>query len=107
MLRKLKKYIQPLSLNDQLYDVNEMIEYVNCSDIDDPKKIKAIIGLKQIRYTVLLSMKKVLAHKFNAIKSLITEHSATNIMRKINPRCCNEGSFIYSILILLHYYDIS
>ena len=58
MLRKFKKYIRSLSLNDQLYEVNEMIDYVNCSDIDDLKKIKMIIGLKQIRYTVLLSMKR-------------------------------------------------
>ena len=28
-------------------------------------------------------------------------------MRKVNPKCYNEGSFIYSILISLHYYDIS
>ena len=28
-------------------------------------------------------------------------------MRKINPKCYNEGSFIYSILTSLHYYDIS
>ena len=58
MLRTFKKYIQPLSLNDQLYEVNEMIDYVNCSDIDDLKKIKMIIGLRQIRYTILLSMKR-------------------------------------------------
>ena len=58
MLRKFKKYIRSLSLNDQLYEVNEMIDYVNCSDIDDLKKIKMIIALKQIRYTVLLFMKR-------------------------------------------------
>ena len=28
-------------------------------------------------------------------------------MRKINPKCCNEDSFMYSLLISLHYYDIS
>ena len=58
MLRKFKKYFQSLSLNDQLCEVNEMIDYVDCSDVDDLKKIKMIIGLKQIRYTVLLSMKR-------------------------------------------------
>ena len=35
MIRKFKKYIQSLSLNDQLYEVNEMNDYVNYSDIDD------------------------------------------------------------------------
>ena len=69
MLRKFEKYIRSLSLNGQLYELNEMIDYVNCSDIDDLKKTKMIIGLKQIRYTVLLSTKrkKIFAHKFNAI----------------------------------------
>ena len=28
-------------------------------------------------------------------------------MRKINPKCSNEDSFMYSILISLHYYGIS
>ena len=28
-------------------------------------------------------------------------------MRKINPQSSDAGSFKYSILILLHYYDIS
>ena len=28
-------------------------------------------------------------------------------MRKINPKCSNEESFMYSIIISLHYYDIS
>ena len=68
MLRKLKKYIQPLSLNDQLYEVNEMIDYVNCSDIDDLKKIKMITGLKQIRYTVLLSMKRKRSLHINSVQ---------------------------------------
>ena len=68
MLRKFKKYIQSLSLNDQLYEVNEMIDYVNCSDIDDLKKIKMIIGLKQIRYTVLLSMKRKKSLHTNSVQ---------------------------------------
>ena len=28
-------------------------------------------------------------------------------MHKTNPKCCNEDSFMYPILISLHYYDIS
>ena len=31
----------------------------------------------------------------------------TNIMRKINPKFSDIDSFKYSILISLHYYDIS
>ena len=68
MLRKFKKYIQQLPLNDQLYEVNEMINYVNCSDIDDLKKIKMIIWLKQIRYTVLLSMKRKKSLHTNSVQ---------------------------------------
>ena len=68
MLRKFKKYIRSLSLNDQLYEVNEMINYVNCSDIDDLKKIKMIIVLKQIRYTVLLSMKRKKSLHANSVQ---------------------------------------
>ena len=68
MLRKFKKYIHRLPLNDQLYEVNEMIDYVNCSDIDDLKKIKMIIGLKQIRYTVLLSMKRKKSLHTNSVQ---------------------------------------
>ena len=68
MLRRFKNYIQSLSLNDQLYEVNEMIDYVNCSVIDDLKKIKMIIGLKQIRYTVLLSMKRKKSLHTNSVQ---------------------------------------
>ena len=46
MLRKFKKYIRTLSLNDQLHEVNELIDYVNCSDIDNIKKNKMIISIK-------------------------------------------------------------
>ena len=70
MLRTFKKYIQPLSLNDQLYEVNEMIDYVNCSDIDDLKKIKMIIGLRQIRYTILLSMKRKKSLHTNSLQQI-------------------------------------
>ena len=28
-------------------------------------------------------------------------------MRKINPKCSDDESFMYSIIISLHYYDIS
>ena len=68
MLKKFKKCIPSLSLNSQLYEVNEMIDYVNCSDIDDLKKIKMIKGLKQIRYTVLLSMKRKKSLETNSVQ---------------------------------------
>ena len=70
MLRKFENYIQSLSLNDQLHEVNEMIDYVDRANISGLKKIKMIVVLKQIKYNVLLLIKrkKIFAHKFSAIK---------------------------------------
>ena len=41
MLTKFKKYLQSLSLRDQSYEINEMIEYINNTNI------KMIIELKK------------------------------------------------------------
>ena len=49
MLTKFKKYLQSLSLRDQSYEINEMIEYI------DNTNIKMIIELKKIRHSSLLS----------------------------------------------------
>ena len=38
---------------------------------------------------------------------MINKIDGKNIMRKINPRSSDIDSFKYSILISLHYYDIS
>ena len=66
MLRKFKKYIQSLSLNDQLHEVNEMIDYVDRANISGLKKIKMIIVLKHC--IVTHKKKKLFEHKFSAIK---------------------------------------
>ena len=58
MLRKFKKYIQSLTLNNQLHEVNEMIDYVDRAKISGLKKIKMIVVLKQIKYNVLLLIKR-------------------------------------------------
>ena len=68
MFRKFEKYIRSWSLNDQLYEINEIIDYINCSDTDYIKKIKMIKGLKQIRYTVLLSMKRKKSLETNSVQ---------------------------------------
>ena len=70
-----------------------MIEYINNTNI------KMIIELKKYKaqFIAISVDTKISAHKFGAI----------TIMRKINPKCSNEDSFIYSIIISLHYYDIS
>ena len=50
MIKKFKKYIKTMHLNVQMYEVNEMIDLIEHSNIDDLKKVKIIIELKQIRY---------------------------------------------------------
>ena len=42
-----------------------------------------------------------------SIKILALKFSTMYIMHKINPKCSDEESFKYSIIISLHYYDIS
>ena len=68
MLRKFKKYIQSLSLNDQLHEVNEMIDYVDRVNISGLKKIKMIIVLKQIKYNVLLVIKRKKSLHTNSVE---------------------------------------
>ena len=68
MLRKFKKYIQSLSLNDQLHEVNEMIDYVDRVNISGLKKIKMIIVLKQIKYNVLLFIKRKKSLHTNSVE---------------------------------------
>lgn len=50
MIKKFKKYIKTMHLNVQMYEVNEMIDLIEHSNIDDLKKVKIIIELKQIRH---------------------------------------------------------
>ena len=68
MLRKFKKYVQSLSLNDQLYEVNEMIDYVDRANISGKKKIKMIIVLKQTKYNVLLLLKRKKSLHTNSVQ---------------------------------------
>ena len=68
MLRRFKKYIQSLSLNDQLHEVNEMIDYVDRVNISGLKKFKMIIVLKQIKYNVLLFIKRKKSLHTNSVE---------------------------------------
>ena len=68
MLRKFKKYIQSLSLNNQLHEVNEMIDYVDRAKISGLKKIKMIVVLKQIKYNVLLLIKRKKSLNTNSVQ---------------------------------------
>ena len=64
MLKKFKEYIQRMHPNMQIYEVNEMIDLIEHSKIDDIKKIELIINLKQIRYSV-----HILQQNFKNIKT--------------------------------------
>ena len=44
---------------------------------------------------------------FNFILFPITKYRIHNSMRTINPKCTNEDSFKYSILISLYYYELN
>ena len=108
MIKKFKKYIKTMHLNVQMYEVNEMIDLIHHSNIDDLKKVKIIIELKQIRYNVHILQQK--RKHFNANKKNKQSHLnlvQQEIMRKINPLCDKKDTFKYSILISLHYYDIN
>lgn len=59
MTKKFKKYIKTMHLNVQMYEVNEMIDLIEHSNIDDLKKVKIIIELKQIRYNVHILQQKL------------------------------------------------
>ena len=51
---------------------------------------------------------KIFTHfYFLSIKILALKFSRINIMCKINPKCSDDEFFMYSIIISLHYYDIS
>ena len=79
MIKKFKKYIKTMHLNVQMYEVNEMIDLIEHSNIDDLKKVKIIIELKQIRYNVHIlqqnlkhlnaNKKKTKSFKFSATKN--------------------------------------
>ena len=65
MLRKFENYIQSF---DQLHEVNEMIDYVDRANISGLKKIKMIIVLKQIKYNVLLLIKRKNSLNINSVQ---------------------------------------
>ena len=58
---------------------------------------------------IALTHNHYIASKFSIIKNKIYvfKFDDKNIMRKINPKSSDIDSFKYSILISLHYYDIS
>ena len=55
MLTDFKKYLQSLSLPKQIYAINDMIDFINTTNIDINKKINMIKELKEIRHKLLLN----------------------------------------------------
>ena len=55
MLTDFKKYLQPLSLPEQIYAINDMIDFINTTNIDINKKFNMIKELKEMRHKFLLN----------------------------------------------------
>ena len=54
MLIDFKKYLQSLSLSEQIYAINHMIDFISTANIDINKKFNMIKELKEIRHKLLL-----------------------------------------------------
>ena len=55
MLTDFKKYLQSLSLLEQIYAINDMIDFINTTNIDINKKFNMIKELKEMRHKFLLN----------------------------------------------------
>ena len=53
MLTDFKKYLQSLSLPEQIYAINDMIDFINRTNIDINKKFNMIKKRKEIRHKLL------------------------------------------------------
>ena len=54
MLTDFKKYLQFLSVTEQIYTINDMIDFINTANIDINKKFNMIKELKEMRHKLLL-----------------------------------------------------
>ena len=54
MLTDFKKYLQSSSLSEQIYAINDMIDFIGTANIDINKKFNMIKELKEIRHKSLL-----------------------------------------------------
>ena len=53
VLTDFKKYLQSLSLPEQIYAINDMIDFINRTNIDITKKFNMIKKRKEIRHKLL------------------------------------------------------
>ena len=53
VLTDFKKYLQSLSLPEQIYAINDMIDFINRTNIDINKKFNMIKKRKEIRHKLL------------------------------------------------------
>ena len=110
----IKKYIQFLSFDQQILEINYTIDGIhNLNNGDDVKeninrKFSSIKELKALRRKIISDNKEIITSLciIFVLMNSMSLNSEQNIMRKINPKSSNIDSFKYSILISLHYYDI-
>ena len=55
MLTDFKKYLQFLSICEQIYAINDMIDFISTANIDINKKHKMMEELKEIRHRLSLN----------------------------------------------------
>ena len=55
MLTDFKKYLQFLSICEQIYAINDMIDFISTANIDINKKHNMIEELKEIRHRLSLN----------------------------------------------------
>ena len=54
MLTDFKKYLQFLSVTEQIYTINDMIDFISTANIDINKKFNMKKELKEMRHKLLL-----------------------------------------------------
>ena len=83
MLTDFKKYLQSLSLPEQIYAINDMSNFISTANIDINKKFSIIKELKEIRQITagLINTKNFTLCYFLSIKNSCTQiqHNKYNI----------------------------
>ena len=103
VINNFKRHLEFLIPEEQLCELNHIMKefnksYLPCVNIN--KKVSMLNQLNILKNNLLIKHK--LCQQF-----IRPDFNDKSIMRKINPRSFNIDSFKYSILISLHYDDIS
>ena len=97
------KHLQILSFDEQISEINFVIDKMLISNtiVQDNNVMRRIIPKSS---NIEISEINFVIDKILISNTIVQDN---NVMRKIIPKSSNIDSFRYSILISLHYYDIS